>query len=98
MKQFFTIRWIALIIFVPFFFSSCEKEDKPTPTNQLMEGVWKVVEVRDINDSNVTAKVNALLVPNLIQLNSTNGVNSTSGLCLCILFMEIRNYECSKPA
>ena len=80
MKHFFTIRWIAaLLIIVPFFFSSCKKEDKPTPTNQLMEGVWEVTEVRDVNDSNVTTKVSPLLVPNLIQLNSTNGVNSTAG-------------------
>jgi hypothetical protein len=70
---------ISLLISVTFLFSSCEKADKPTPTNQLMDGVWKVTEVRDANDSNVTAKVSPLLVPNIIQLNSTNGVNSTAG-------------------
>lgn len=80
MRQFSTIRLIvSLVIIFPFLFSSCKKEDKPTPTNQLMEGVWKVTEVKDANDSNITAKVSPLLVPNLIQLNSTNGVNSTAG-------------------
>ena len=70
---------MSIVISIAFLFSSCKKEKEPTPTNQLMEGVWKVVEVRDANDSNVTTKVSPLLVPNLIQFNSTNGVISTSG-------------------
>ncbi len=79
MKRTVTLKWLVVLIIVPFFLSGCDKEEKPTPTNQLMEGVWKVTEVRDANDSNITSRVSPLVVPNLIQLNSTNGVNSTAG-------------------
>ena len=79
MKRAITLNWLFAVLVIPFFLTSCDKEDKPTPTNQLMEGVWKVTLVKDANDSNITSKVSPLLVPNLIYLNSSNGVSSTAG-------------------
>ena len=79
MKRTVTLKWLVILIIVPFFFTSCEKENNPTPTNELMEGVWKITMVKDANDSNITSRVSPLLVPNLVHLNSTNGVNSTAG-------------------
>ena len=73
----------TIIIFtltVTLFFSSCKKEEEePTPTNDLMEGVWEVTEVKNSNDSVITNTVSPLLVKNLIHLNSANSVNSTAG-------------------
>lgn len=58
---------------------SCKKLDDPTPTNDLMEGVWEVTEVKNANDSDITKSVSPLVVANLIHLNSSNSVNSTAG-------------------
>ena len=44
MKQTFSLRWLIALIVIPFFIISCDKEEKPTPTNELMEGVWEVLK------------------------------------------------------
>jgi hypothetical protein len=83
------MRTLLMLYIVTICFFSCKKDeasdpvqqifDSITPTNRLMEGVWKVVEVRDSNNVIVTDKVSPLLVSNLFQFNSSNGVMSTAG-------------------
>lgn len=71
---------IILVLSFSIIVSSCKKkEEEPTPTNDLMEGVWQVTEVKNANDSDITQSVSPLLVANLIHLNSSNSVNSTAG-------------------
>ena len=73
-KQLVLLGTIILIV------SSCEKAVDPvTPTNDLMEGVWKVTEAYDADDSSIVQKVNPLLVASIFDLNSTNGVITTAG-------------------
>ena len=75
-KQLVLLGTIILIL------SSCDLENEPepvTPTNDLMEGVWKVTEAYDADDSSIIAKVNPLLVASIFDLNSTNGVITTAG-------------------
>ena len=73
-KQLVLLGTIILIV------SSCEKAVDPvTPTNDLMEGVWKVTEAYDADDSQIVQKVNPLLVASIFDLNSTNGVITTAG-------------------
>lgn len=75
-KQLVLLGTIILIL------SSCNLENEPepvTPTNDLMEGVWKVTEAYDADDSSIIAKVNPLLVSSIFDLNSSNGVITTAG-------------------
>lgn len=59
-------------------FSSCEKVDEPTPTNQLMEGIWKATNITDANGVNITDTVTSWF-PAFIHLDGNNSVNSTCG-------------------
>ncbi len=69
----------TLLIFVIIFsISSCEKEDEPTPTNDLMEGVWKLDKIVDENGVNVTDTVMEFF-PAYLHLDDANSVNSTAG-------------------
>ncbi len=81
------------------FLSSCEEVDNPTPTNELMQGVWELTEAYDAGDNgdnDIINKVSPLAVPNLISLNSTNGVFSTSApLFMYIVYGDSKFMEVS---
>lgn len=72
----------TLIIFAltaSLFFTSCKKEEEdPTPTNDLMTGVWKVSQIIDESGSNVTDTVTSWF-PTFIHMDGVNSVNSTAG-------------------
>ncbi len=70
---------ILTLIFVAssVFFASCEKVEEPTPTNELMEGVWELTEAYE-GDSIVTDKVTSFF-PSYVHLDNSNSVNSTMG-------------------
>ena len=88
-KQLVLLGTIILIV------SSCEKAVDPvTPTNDLMEGVWKVTEAYDADDSSIVQKVNPLLVASIFDLNSTNGVITTaSPMFMYIVYGKSRFIE-----
>jgi len=67
-----------------YFFSSCEPVEEPTPTHDLMQGVWELTEATDENDSIITSRVTNLF-PTFLHLDDNNSVNSTAGP----LFMNI---------
>ncbi len=58
--------------------SSCEKIENPTPTHELMQGVWKVDVVYDENGKDITDSVTTLL-PAYLHLDDKNSINSTCG-------------------
>ena len=57
--------------------TSCLKEEYETPTNELMQGVWELVEVTE--DDSVITQEFAGLFPTFVHLDDMNSVNSTSG-------------------
>ncbi|GAB4280678.1 MAG: hypothetical protein Kow0068_05000 [Marinilabiliales bacterium] len=59
-------------------FSACEKVEDPTPTHELMQGVWKLETAYDENDSNITSDVTSFF-PNYLHMDDKNSVNSTCG-------------------
>ncbi len=59
-------------------FSSCEKLDDPTPTHELMQGVWMVDAVYDAEGKDITNDVTSF-APAYIHLDDKNSVNSTCG-------------------
>lgn len=70
-------------------FSSCEKEPDPTPTNELMEGVWELTAATQ-NDTSIYDKVTSFF-PSFIQLDDKNSVNSTMGpLFMYIVYGDSR--------
>lgn len=72
--NFFAI--ITLVVFMVF--TSCEKEEVPTPTNTLMEGIWKATKITDEAGNNITDTVTSWF-PAFIHLDGNNSVNSTCG-------------------
>ncbi|MCI5057447.1 MAG: hypothetical protein MRY83_15130 [Flavobacteriales bacterium] len=52
--------------------------DEPTPTRDLMEGVWELTEAYDEDDSLITDRINGLF-PTYVHLDDNNSVNSTAG-------------------
>ncbi len=62
---------LALVI------SSCEQLE-PTPTHELMQGVWEIDAVYDEEGKNITDEVTTIL-PAYIHLDDKNSVNSTCG-------------------
>lgn len=68
----------AIIIAYTLVFQSCTKIDNPTPTNELMEGVWEVSEVIDANGIDITDTIIGLF-PAYLHLDDANSVNSTAG-------------------
>ena len=73
---FFRILLISVLIFS---ISSCEKvEDDPTPTNDLMEGVWKLSQITDTAGVDITDTVMGFF-PGYLHLDDANSVNSTLG-------------------
>lgn len=83
---------LILVLALAAFFSSCEELiDDPTPTHELMQGVWELTEAYNENDVLITEKVSPLEVPNLMHLNSSNGATSTSApLFMYIIYGESR--------
>ena len=78
MKQSYLLS-ISLLIFLSISFSSCEKEDEPTPTNELMEGkVWQVTEIYSEQGNLITDSVISFF-PTYIHLDDANSLNSTAG-------------------
>ena len=89
---FFRIFFIVSIILV---FSSCEKEEEPTPTNELMEGVWKLDKIIDENGINVTDTVMSYF-PSYLHLDDANSVNSTVGpLFMYLIYGDSKFIEVS---
>lgn len=58
--------------------SSCEQITDPSPTNELMQGVWSIESAYDEEGNDITEKVTTLL-PAYIHLDDKNSVNSTCG-------------------
>ncbi len=58
--------------------TSCEKLKNPTPTHELMQGVWKIDVVYDENGKDITDSVTTLL-PAYLHLDDKNSINSTCG-------------------
>lgn len=71
---------IILVLSFSIIVSSCKKkeEEDPTPTNELMEGVWKLESIVEENGPNITDTVTGWF-PTFIQLNDANGFLSTAG-------------------
>lgn len=88
---------LILVLALAAFFSSCEELiDDPTPTHELMQGVWELTQAYDSNDNNFLEDVSNLDVPNLMYLNGTNGVTSTSApLFMYIVYGKSRFVEVS---
>ncbi|PLX01263.1 MAG: hypothetical protein C0594_13560 [Marinilabiliales bacterium] len=89
-----SIKTIALFVFSGvFLFNSCELEEKPTPTHELMQGVWELVEAYDANDSLITDRVTSFY-PTYLHLDDMNSVNSTAGpLFMYIVYGDSRFIE-----
>lgn len=75
-KNLFKVQ--AIILAVMFVISSCEPVEDPTPTNELMEGVWKITKIVDENNEDITQTVTNWF-PTFIHLDGQNSVNSTAG-------------------
>lgn len=71
---------LALLLSVAFLFNSCElEEEQPTPTNELMEGVWEVTEIYNANGVEKRDELFTTVFPSYIQLTDQESVNSTLG-------------------
>lgn len=69
----------ALLLFAGImFFSGCEDPEDPTPTNELMEGVWEVSALYDAADVEKKDSV-AAFFPQWVHMDDVNSVNSTMG-------------------
>jgi len=74
---------IAVALFLSV--NSCEKlvEPQPTPTKDLMQGIWKVTAATDSSGKDLLTKI---AVPTVIySLTSDNGISSTSGPMISLL-------------
>lgn len=73
MKSF---KYLFAVTIITYVLTSCEPE--PTPTHQLMQGVWQMDQAYNENDSVITESVNSFF-PTYIHLDDNNSVNSTAG-------------------
>lgn len=87
-----SFRLLILLASVLLIFSCEPLEDDPTPTHELMQGVWELTDAKDANNVDVLEKVSPLPVPNLISLNSTNGVISSAGPLFMYLVYGDNNF------
>jgi hypothetical protein len=83
MKQKANYRILARIVFlllIPFFLLTCEEEgeDDPTPTKDLMQGVWEVTAAYDAADTSIMQSINFVL-PTYLKFDDYNSINSTGG-------------------
>lgn len=77
----------AILLVAPLVFNSCEDPDEPTPTNELMEGVWKLTEAYNVTTSKATGEVQDSSIlstvtgffPTFVWLDNKNSVISTAG-------------------
>ncbi len=80
---------LLLGIITIFILPSCEPESQPTPTNELMEGVWELTAATQ-QDTNILDRVTSVF-PTYIQLDDKNSVNSTAGpLFMYIVYGDSR--------
>ncbi len=84
------LRIIALLFIASgLIFTSCEPIEEPTPTNELMEGVWELTDAYE-GDSVILDKVTNFF-PSFIHLDNNNSVNSTMGpLFMYIVYGDSR--------
>lgn len=61
-----------------FLFNSCELEDEPTPTNELMEGVWELTSIVDESGNEIGDSIMGWF-PCYMSFDAQNSVISTSG-------------------
>lgn len=79
MKKFSTIFKVTLFFVIGFFtFSSCELEEDPTPTNELMQGVWEITSIRDSSGTEIVDSISGWF-PSYFSLDDKNSVISTAG-------------------
>ncbi|MBI4645440.1 MAG: hypothetical protein HY738_02315 [Bacteroidia bacterium] len=87
-----TYKIIFSALVLVFLFSACE-EDEPTPTRDLMQGVWELTEAYNANDSLITNHVTSFF-PTFIHLDDNNSVNSTTGpLFMYVVYGKSRFVE-----
>jgi hypothetical protein len=72
-----TLKLLFAVLLMASFFS-CEKTEDPTPTNELMEGVWKLDKITDENAVDITDTVTSFF-PVFLHMDDANSVNSTAG-------------------
>lgn len=73
MKFPFVLRF-ALLLALPFFLASCEKE---IPTKERMQGTWQLVSASDSSGQDITSKI--AFPVTVIQLTDDNGMLGTQG-------------------
>lgn len=77
-----SFRFLFILPLFLLIFSSCEEierlQDEPTPTRDLMHGVWEVVEAYDTSGNSIVDQVNFLL-PTYLKFDDYNSVSSTAG-------------------
>jgi hypothetical protein len=69
---------VIMIVTGIMFFTGCEDPEEPTPTNQLMEGVWEVKSIHNAEDVDRKEEI-AAFFPHWLHLDDVNSVNSTLG-------------------
>jgi len=71
-------KGIIFILMAALFIPSCEDPEEPTPTNELMEGVWQATAIYDEDGVDITDSIMAFF-PCFFHLDDMNSVNSTAG-------------------
>lgn len=71
-------KGIIFILMAALFMPSCEDPEDPTPTNELMEGVWEVSAIYDEDNVGILDSI-TLFFPVFFHLDDVNSVNSTAG-------------------
>jgi hypothetical protein len=74
-----------------FLFTTCEElTEKPTPTRELMQGVWEVTEAYDTSGESIMNHV-SFLMPTYIKFDDYNSVSGTLGpMFMYIVYGESR--------
>ncbi|MFW6222540.1 MAG: hypothetical protein ACOC3T_02895 [Bacteroidota bacterium] len=60
-------------------FSTCELEEEPTPTDDLMYGVWELTEAYDTSGNSIYDTITTWNFPIYMDLFNTEGFESTAG-------------------
>jgi hypothetical protein len=68
---------IFVIALISVSFVSCEIEETPIPTHELMQGVWELTEAYDANDSSIIEGINGIF-PTYVHLDGNNSMLSTA--------------------
>ncbi len=75
MKSYLLKLFSSLLILI--MFVSCEIEETPTPTHELMQGVWELTDAYDQNDSSIIVGLNGIF-PTYVHLDGNNSMLSTA--------------------